>query len=114
MNGYGGREIVDGVNGGGEEDAVSGQASGVAQSDAQVAFAQADAANEDCVGFVFNELEAEEVLDLGAVDLPRPGKIELLQSLDDGEAGLLDAPLGGAVLAQVRFAFDEAAEEVKV
>jgi len=110
----GGRKVVDGLNGGGEEDAVSSQASGVAQSDAQVGLAHSDATDEDRVGFVFNELEAEEVLHLGAVDFRRPGKIELLQSLDHGEAGLLDAPLGGAVLAQVRFAFDELAEEVKV
>jgi len=90
------------------------QASGVAEGDAQVALAQPDATNKDRVGFVFNELEAEEVLNLGAVDFGRPSKIELLQSLDHGEARLLDAPLGGAVLAQVRFAFDETAEEVKV
>lgn len=53
-------------------------------------------------------------MNLGAIDFRRPSKIELLQSLDHGEARLLDAPLGGAILAQVRFAFDEMAKEVKV
>jgi len=93
---------------------MSGQAGRVAQSDAQVGLTQPDASNKDCVDLVFDELEAEEVLNLGAVDFRRPGKIELLQSLDHWEAGLLDAALGGAVLAQMRFAFDELAEEVKV
>lgn len=110
----GGGEVVDGVNRRGETDVVPRQAPGVAQGDAQVGLAQADARNKDCVSLVFNELEAEEVLNLGAVDFRRPSKIELLQSFYHGEAGFLDAPLGGAILAQVRFAFDEAAEEVKV
>jgi hypothetical protein len=107
-------QVVDGVNGGAEEDMVTSQAGGVAQGDAQVALAQAHATDEDRVGLVFNELKAEEVLNLGSVNFRRPVKIELLQGLDHGEVGLLDAPLGSAVLAQVRFAFEEVAEEVKV
>ena len=110
----GGGQVVDGVNSRGETDVVPRQARGVTQGDAQVGLAQADARNKNRVGLVFNELEAKEVLDLRAVDFRRPGKIELLQGLDHWKAGLLDAPLGGSILAQVGFAFDEAAEEVKV
>jgi hypothetical protein len=43
-----------------------------------VRFAQADAANQDGVGFVLDELEAEEVLDCWPVDLRRPSEVELL------------------------------------
>jgi hypothetical protein len=56
-----GGEGVDNVNGGGKQDAVAGQASGVAQGDAQVAFAQADAADEDDVGLVLDKPEAKKV-----------------------------------------------------
>ena len=87
---------------------------GVAQGDGQVAFAQADAADEDGVGLVLDELEAEEVLDLEAVDLGGPGEVELLEGLEDGEAGLLDAALACPVLAAGGLAFDQAAQEVDV
>ena len=58
----------------------------------------------------FNQLEAAELLGIGERTFRRWRQ----RFEDEGEAGLLDAPLSGAVLAQVRFAFDEAAEEVKV
>jgi hypothetical protein len=109
-----GQEGVDDFDGGGEEHAVSGKAGGVAERDAQMGFSQADAADQDRIGFVLDELEPEEILDLSAVDPGRPSEDKLLQRLDDREARLLNAPLRGAVLALVCFAFDQAAEELHV
>ena len=86
-------EGIDDVDGGGEADAEARGGGGVAQGDGQVAFAQTDAANDDGVGLVLDELEAEEVLNLEAVDLGGPGEVELLEGLEDGEAGLLDTAL---------------------
>ena len=61
-----------------------------------------------------DELEAEEVLDLEAVDLLGPVPAEGVEGFDDGEAGGLDAPGDGAVGAQGGFAFDELGEVVEV
>ena len=84
-------------------------AGGVAQGGGEMGFAEADAAQEDDVGFFLDELEAEEVLDLEAVDFLGPVPAELFEGLDDGEAGGFDAPLDGALAAQGGFAFDELA-----
>ena len=76
--------------------------------------AQTDAADEDHVDLLFDEGEAEQVLDLGAVDLLGPGPVELFEGLEHREAGELDAPSDAALLAPVRLAFDQSAEEVDV
>ena len=107
--GLGGVEGVDDVDGVGEEDALAVLAGGVAQRGGEVGFAKADEAQEDDVGFVADELEAKEVLDLQAVDLFGPVPAEGVQRFDDGEAGGLEAPGDGAAGPQGGFAFDELA-----
>ena len=110
----GGAEGVDDVDGVGEEDAVALLAGGVAKGGGKVGFAKSDEADEDEVGFVADELEAKEVLDLQAVDFFGPVPAEGFEGFDDGEAGGLEATGDGAVGTQVGFAFDELAEVVEV
>ena len=89
-------------------------AGGVTQRGGEVGFAEADQAEEDDVGFVLDELETEEVLDLEAVDFLGPVPAEGVEGFNDGEAGGLEAPGDGAVGAQGGFAFDELGEVVEV
>src|SRR5580658_6622075 len=86
-----GAQGVDDVNGGGEADAEAGLAGGVAEGDGEMGFSQADTADQDGVALVADEAEAEEVLHGLAVDLRRPGEVELLEGLEHGEAGFPDA-----------------------
>ena len=83
------------------------QTGGVAQGAGQVRFAQAHAAHEDHVGFVREKGQAEEVLDLGAVDFLGPVPVELVEGFDAGEAGGGDAALDGQLLPALGFAVDE-------
>ena len=75
---------------------------------------EADAAHEDDVGLLFDEAEAEEVFDLQFVDLLGPVPAELIEGLEDGEAGGADAPLHGALLAGAAFALEQALQIVRV
>ena len=106
----GGRQIVDDTDGVGEEDGVSLLAGGVAKGGGEVGLADADRAEEDDVGLLGDEAETEEVLNLEAVDLPGPVPLELLQGLEDGEAGRLDAAFDDALAALGVLALDQAAE----
>ena len=110
----GGGKFVDDVDGVGKEHGMPFQAGSISQSGGQVGFAQADGAQEDGVGFVFDKLETEEVLDLEAVDLFGPIPAELFEGFEDGEAGFLDAALDGALAALMELAFDQALEILKV
>ena len=112
--GLGGVQGVDDVDGVGEEDALAVLAGGVAEGRGEVGFAKADETEEDDVGFVADELEAEEVLDLEAVDLFGPVPAEGVEGFDDGKAGGVEAAGNGTVVAQGGFAFDEPAEVVEV
>jgi len=110
----GGGKVVDDVDGVGEENGVAVQAGGIAQGGGEVGLADADGAQKDDVGLVTEELEAEEVLDLEAVDFFGPVPAELFEGFQDGEAGLLDAALDEALEALVVFALDQALEVLKV
>ena len=61
-------------------------AGGVTQGGGEMGFAEADQAEEDDVGFVFDELEAEEVLDLEAVDFLGPVPAEGVEGFDERES----------------------------
>ena len=109
-----GGQGIDDIHGRGEAHRVALQAGGVAQGGGQMGLAQSDPAEEDHVGLVLDELQAEQLLDLKTVDLTRPTPLELLQGLDDREACLADAPLDTAFLAQQRLAGDEAGEKLDI
>ena len=77
-------------------------------------FSDADQAEENDVGFVFDKLEAEEVLDLKAVDFLGPVPAEGVEGFDQREACGFDAAGDGTVLTQGGFAFGEFSEIVKM
>src|ERR1700674_6036681 len=89
---------VDNVHGSGEQHRVPIQAGGVAESDRQMRFAEADVADQDDVGLGCDEGETEQVLDLWAVDLFGPTPLEVVEGFEHREVGVLDASLDAAVL----------------
>ncbi|MCI0744697.1 MAG: hypothetical protein L0Y58_04745 [Verrucomicrobia subdivision 3 bacterium] len=55
---------VDDVDGGGEQHAVAFQAGGMAGGDAEMGFTGTDAAEENNIGLIVDELETKKILDL--------------------------------------------------
>ena len=90
------------------------QTGGVSEGDAEVSFAQADVGDEDDVGVVLDEAQAEQILDLWSVDLLRPAPIELIESLEYRKAGVTNPALNAAVFASVGLAFDETRQVLDV
>ena len=76
--------------------------------------AEPDAADEHDVGGVVEEAQAEEVLDLEAVDLVGPGPVEGIERFFHGESGESDARFNGTVASQVGLALDESFEHGEV
>lgn len=105
--GLGSRERVDDVDRGGEEDRVAAQAGCVTKGDGEVAFSEADVGDEDHVGMVLNELQAEEVLNLWPVDLLGPAPVELIQCLEHREAGEADTPLDAPIFTLLGLTLDQ-------
>jgi len=108
-----GRELVNDVDGVGKEHRVVLQAGGIAQCGGQMGFAQADSAQENDVGFFFDEAQAEEVLHRQAVDFFRPVPAELFESFQDRKAGLFKAAADEPLAALVHLALDEALQVAK-
>lgn len=86
----------------------------VAQSRGQMGFAKSDPSEQDDIGFVFEELESEEVLDGHAVDFARPVPLELLEGFDDRKPSESDFALNGAVESGVHFSENEVLEVLGV
>ncbi len=105
-----GGEIIDDADGVGEEHRVAFLAGGEPEGGGKVGLSDADGAEEHHVGLLGNELQAEEVLNLEAVDLLGPIPLELLQGLEDREAGGLDASFDDPLTALGVLTLDEAAE----
>ena len=59
------------------------------------------------VGFLGDELQAKEILNLEPVDFLGPVPAELFESFEDGEASGFDAALNDALAALGVFAFDQ-------
>lgn len=97
--GLSGGEGIDDIDGGGKEHRIACQASGMAQCVTRIALPQTDPAEEDDVGLVVDKLQAEQVLDLKAIDLFGPTPVELLEGFEHGEVGEPDPALGATVLA---------------
>src|SRR5262252_1433514 len=102
-----GGQRIDDVDGSGEEHGVAADAGGMAKGDGAVGFAEANGTYKHGVGVGSDEGQAEQVLDLRAVDLLWPAPLEVLHRLEDGEAGLSDAPLDGAGLASGGLTLDQ-------
>ena len=110
----GGDEVVERIDGGGEEHGVAALAGLVAQGDGEVGLAGAARPEEGDAGLLLDEAQPEQVFDLHFVDLGRPVPAESVQGLEDGEAGGVDAPLQGSLLPALVFAFEQALEIVGV
>jgi hypothetical protein len=85
--GLGGGQGVDDIDGAGNQCRVALEAGGVGQGDGQVGLAHADPAVQDDVAVLGEEVQEEQLLDLGAVDLLRPAPIEPVEGLDTRQAG---------------------------
>ena len=109
VSGLGRRQIVDDVDGGGEEHGMTREAARIGQRRRQVGLAEASAAHEYDIGLILEKGEAKEILHLGAVDFLGPGPIELFEGFQDGKAGRLDTALGRPILPAERFALGQAA-----
>ena len=73
-------------------------------------FADADPAEEDDVAVLGDEVEAEQVLDLGPVDLLRPTPVEAVEGLAGGQAGVFEPARDERVVAAGDLAGDEVFE----
>ena len=80
----------------------------------EMALAQPDVGNEQHVGLVGDELQTEQMLDLGPVDLLRPAPIELVDGLEHREAGQPHPALHTAVFAPAGFTFGQPRQIVEV
>ena len=105
MGGLGGDQVINRVDRRGEEDGVAALASLVTQGDGKVSLSEADASNENGIGFFVEETQPKEMLNLGPVDLFWPAPVELVQGLDHWETSGVDSPLQGAFFASGTFAF---------
>src|SRR3974390_3641356 len=81
--GLGGAEGINGFDGRGKEHRVALEAGSMAQGGGQMRFAQADTADEDHTGLVFEEGQAEEGLPLRLIGLFGPGPVKLLEGFDN-------------------------------
>ena len=102
-----GAQLIDDIDGVGKEHRVALQTGGIAQGGGQVGFTQADGAQEDGVGVVFQELQTEKVLHLELVDFLGPVPAELFEGFDDREAGGFDPQPDGVFPALLVLAVDE-------
>lgn len=107
-------QAVDDVDGGRKERRVAAYTGGVSEGDAQMCFPEAYAAQEDCVGLLLDKVQAEQILDLGPVDLLRPVPLELIQGFREREACAADALREALVLAPGDLALDQALQVVEV
>jgi hypothetical protein len=107
-------ESVDDLDGGDEAHGVSGGTGGVAQGGGDMGFAESDAAEKDHVGLGFDEAQAEEVLDLGAVDFPGPAPLELFEGFEGGKARGLETALERGLVAPNALGVNETGEVVEV
>ena len=103
----GGDQVVDGFDGTGVEDFMTGPAGLQCDGGGEVCFAHADGTEQDAVVLVLDEAQAGEVLDLGAVDAGGPLPVEGVELLERGQAGGFDAPFGAAFLSGEGFAVEE-------
>jgi hypothetical protein len=73
-------------------------------------FAHSDGTQKDDVGFLGQELQTEQILDLEPIDFLGPVPAELFEGLDDREAGSFDPTFNHPLASLGVFAFDQAAQ----
>src|SRR6185436_19170017 len=73
-----------------------------------------NSSDEDHVGFVSHERQAEEVLHLGPVDLLGPAPLKVFQEFDGRKASRGDASLNRTLMAGLGLAVDEPSQIIDV
>jgi hypothetical protein len=114
VGGVGGGKGVDGIDGGGEEDGFALEACGITEGGGKMGFAHADAAKKDDIGFIIDEPEPEEVLDVEAIDFLGPTPLKLVEGFEDRETSKPDSALNRAVVAGTDLPLSEAVKIVQV
>ena len=76
--------------------------------------AETTESQENDIGFLVDEAQTEQILDLGLIDLFWPVPAEGIQGFNDWKTGCLDAAKDGAVLTCGGFPVDETLEVVDV
>jgi hypothetical protein len=76
--------------------------------------AETDVADQDHVGLGCDEGEAEQVLDLRAVDLFGPTPLEVIEGFEHGKARVSDPSLDAAVLPHGGLALDQLLQIIQV
>ena len=94
-----------------EEDRVAGLHRLDAQGDGDVCLAHPGRAEQDDVLVALDEAQTGELADLLAIDRRLVVKVKLIEGLDPGQAGLLEAPLHAALVAPAPFGFERPGEE---
>ena len=93
---------------------VSGQTGGVSESCRQVRFSDANSSQENYVGFVGHEGQAEEVLHLWSIDLLGPAPLKVFQEFDGRKASRGDASLDCPLVPGLALAIDEPSQIIDV
>jgi hypothetical protein len=97
--GLGGDEMIDHIDGTGEEDLEIGVAGGVGNAFGQESFSGAWVADQDHIPALGNEVQVEEIEDLGFLLLPGFMVVEI-EGIDGDffiQPGLLESELDGAL-----------------
>jgi len=110
--GFCGAEAVDYINSSSKQDAVAGQASGMAQGGGQMGFSDTRRPEQDHIGAAAQEVECQEMLELHAVKLGWPVPVPASHSFDHGEASVLDATLDAFVVPEGDLTGDELLKEL--
>ena len=91
-------ELVDQVGGGEEAYAFAAPARGQSEADGQMRFPRAGIADQTGVEVLVNPLASGQLQHLLLVQRRQRGEVEVVQVLENREAGLLDAHLQGVAL----------------
>ncbi len=75
---------------------------------------ESNSAQENDVGFVFEEGQAKEVLDLGPIEFPGPIPVELVEGFNAGETSGGDATLDRQLVPALGLTIDEPRQIINV
>ena len=113
--GLGSDELIDHVDGTGEEDLEIGVACGVGDAFGQEGFSSAWVTDQYHIPVFGDEVEVEEVEDLGFLVLPGFVVVEI-EGVDGDffiQSGLLETEFDGVLQSMLRFGFSELMEDIE-
>ena len=89
------RQGVDDIDSGSEQDTISFETGLIAKGGCQVGFTETDTAEQYAVGFLIDEVEQKEMLQLWSIDFLRPVPLELIKSFGYRKTSHADTTLDG-------------------